>query len=150
MAESGSRAVRVESRWWYWLAATPIAFAFWLVTTAWVLFSVSVSPASIGGPVAVFDIALTALGVPLVVLALLVPVAIYRDAGAIASANADWTPPVGTYLGAAVLGLSLAVIAALLAAPGSEPLVFLVVAYLAEVPVTVHYLLARHRRLGVP
>jgi hypothetical protein len=136
----------VNSRWWYWIAAYPLvnllfvplagigAFLFFVP-----LFVVS-GPAGPGGPLgpraAIPILGLVLLLVTLVVSLMtllslvLLPIALYLDARAVAKAHLDWEPDPLLY---ALLGL----------------LQFFVTP-IVGVAVAVYYLYRRHEYVGVP
>jgi len=83
--------LRVDSRWWYWVAAVPVVTAFWLVCSLWVAAVVVLVPeAVVSGTTDVLSIPAVALGVPALVAFLLLPVALWMDGRAVGAAGADW------------------------------------------------------------
>lgn len=147
---------RVDSRWWYWIAAIPVTFVFWTVTVAWVGVSIWVDPALIPGDGGVLsrsvDISMVALGVPLVVLTVVFPFAVFRDLTAIRRTGTGWQPAVRPSVAAAAAGVAaMALVAVGVSLSPVGTLTWSVVAgFLASVPVAVYYLLRRHEHLGVP
>lgn len=149
------------SRWWYWVAAVPISFGFWLLAVAWVAVAIVLNPrvgATPDGAVPfALSVSLVALGIPLAVVLLAFPFAIYRDARAVAAAGVGWQPDRTRYpvaaLGGPVVGVAASALAALgVVTPEASLAVFaaFTVAYLLATPVALHYLRARHRGVGVP
>lgn len=100
--------IRVDSRWWYWVAAVPVVAAFWAVSALWVAVVVLVVPeASVSGFDAVVVVpgvtpsivALVvvaallpgvALGIPALAVVGALPLALWRDGQAIRAAGVDW------------------------------------------------------------
>jgi hypothetical protein len=134
----------VDSRWWYWIAAYPVAMLLFVpvVVIGAVLFFVPVFAVGVDpqpGPGAWPFVTLLGLVVGLLVvlvvlaafaLAVVFPVALYFDARAVSEADVGWQPDPLLY---GLLGLvQLAV----------TPLVGFVVA--------VYYLYQRHGYVGVP
>jgi hypothetical protein len=143
---------RVGTRWWYWIAAVPTVFAFWLVTVAWVAFAIWMDPALtvFPGPDdplrnAVF-MSLVAVGVPFVVLTAMLPMAVLQDVAAIGRADVGWEPP-GSYAAVALAGWVLGGLVGLLT---TNPFLALIVGFTASVPFALYYLRLRHRHIGVP
>lgn len=137
----------VGSRWWYWIAVYPIAMVLVvpLVVFAVVLFTVPLTvvesstdaPAAAPTPSALLAVlAMAFAAVVLVVIMLgivssvLLPIALYMDARAVAKADLEWSPDPVLY---GVLGLLPYFV---------TPLVGIVVA--------VYYLFRRHEVVGVP
>lgn len=126
-----SGRVAPDSRWWYWVAALPAAASLWLLAFLWVFVAVAAEFGDVlaGDP---FDVALglsVAIGgVPLLVIGLLVPVAVFFDSRALRRAGFEWPRPLAY---AALVALCL-------------PLVPLGVA------VAAHYVYRRRQRVGVP
>lgn len=83
--------LRVDSRWWYWVAAAPVVAALWAASALWVAAVVLVVPeASASGVGTVVSIPAVALGIPALVAFLALPLALWRDAQAVRAAGADW------------------------------------------------------------
>lgn len=83
--------LRVGSRWWYWVAAVPLITAFWAVSSLWVAVVAAVVPeAVLSSTESVVSIPAVALGVPALVVFLLLPLALWRDARAIDAAGGHW------------------------------------------------------------
>jgi hypothetical protein len=83
--------LRVDSRWWYWVAAIPLVTAFWALSSLWVFVVVVVVPeAAVSGTRDVLTLPAVALGVPALVAFLVLPLALWLDARAIAAAGGDW------------------------------------------------------------
>jgi len=142
---------RVDSRWWYWIAAIPAVFGFWLVTVAWVAFAIWLEPGLLDtaggdGPLAqAARISLVAVGVPLVVLTAIFPFAVFQDTQAIDRAGVEWEPPSGTYAAVALVGLLVLAVAGV-----SDISVGVISGFAVSVPFALYYLQQRHERLGVP
>lgn len=82
--------VRVDSRWWYWVAAVPVVTGFWLLSALWVAVVVFVVPeAGATATGAVVSIPAVALGLPALVAFLVLPLALLRDARAVEDAGGD-------------------------------------------------------------
>lgn len=82
---------RVDSRWWYWVAAVPVVAAFWAVSALWVAAVVVVVPgATVSGFGVVVSIPGVALGVPALGLVAALPLAFWRDVQAIRATGVDW------------------------------------------------------------
>lgn len=83
--------IRVDSRWWYWVAAVPVVAAFWAASALWVAAVVVVVPeASASGFGTVVSIPAVALGIPALVTVVLLPLALWRDTQAVRAAGSDW------------------------------------------------------------
>jgi hypothetical protein len=83
--------IRVDSRWWYWVAAVPVVAAFWAASALWVAVVVLVVPeADPSGFGTVLSIPAVALGIPALVTGLVLPLALWRDAQDVRAAGADW------------------------------------------------------------
>lgn len=133
---------RVDSRWWYWIAAYPIVgllfipFIFLLIIFLGI--PVVALGETVGDPAAplAFVLILFAivLGFSFFMIALAVfvmlPVALYFDAQAVAEANLEWEPDPFVY---AIIGALQFFV---------TPLIGLIVA--------VYYLYRRHTDVGVP
>jgi|GEM_PF-718387 len=137
-AESGPDEPPVRSRWWYWIAATPLYFLLTFVLGVWAflvavgsLVAMPVSPRVGVGFGLVF--VLVALVVALVGLGLLLvfPLALYLDAQAVTRANLDWQPDGVLY---ALLGLVTA----------------FTTGFLLSLVVAGYYLYQRHEHVDVP
>jgi hypothetical protein len=155
-ADSGAGpGKRVDSNWWYWVAAVPIyyvlataaGFAFavlafglaltgaagagggWHVGPGWHMGPGAMEGLGIGlGFLGAFGVALLLFAVG-ALLSLLFPLAVYLDAEAIEAAGGDWRPDPALY---GLLGL-VGVVA--------QPL---------QVPLAVYYLYKRHESVGRP
>jgi heme/copper-type cytochrome/quinol oxidase subunit 2 len=144
----------VDSRWWYWVAAVPVAFAFWLASAAWVAVGTALDPGLAAGVgfESALGLALVAMGVPLLVLLVVFPAAVHFDARAVAEQSA-WRPNrslaalalVAPLLAAAAV--AAVVLDAVAAVPGSVAAVTL--GYLAATPVAGYYLYRRRARVGL-
>lgn len=153
-------ATVADSRWWYWAAGVPVVVGFWLLAVAWLAVAVTASPEVLAverGPVAyALSVSLVAFGVPVFVLLLVLPFALYRDALAV-DAHTDWTPDATAYSAAALAGLALAVLggaASLLDVAGDAGFAALagglVAGGVVATGVALHYLRARRRCIGEP
>lgn len=144
----------VEGRYWYWVAAVPAAFVLWLVAVAWVAVAVGLGPLAGANPlVQAARISLVAFGPPFLALVAVVPFALAADVGAVRDAEVDWQPPLGRLVAAAAIGpaVTVAIVVVDLLDGAVDVLGWAVlVGFLATVPVAAYYLLARHRRVGVP
>ncbi|MFB6072902.1 MAG: hypothetical protein ABEJ88_08035 [Halobacterium sp.] len=85
--------LRVESRWWYWVAAVPAITAFWVLSAAWVAVVVLVVPEATADTTsgAVVSIPAVALGVPALAAFLVLPLALLQDSRAVERAGGDWS-----------------------------------------------------------
>ena len=146
----------VESRWWYWVAAIPPVFGFWIITVVWVAIAIALEPGLFGngGPVIrSLSVSLVAMGVPFIVLTLLFPVAVFRDASDIAASPSEWNPPATLYglvATAGLLPLVVLAVATLGSGPAVNPTLALVAGFVLNVPFSLYYLKERHERVGVP
>ena len=142
---------RVDSRWWYWIAAVPTVFAFWMVTVAWVAIAISLEPGLLDSGLGndpltqAARISLVAVGVPFVVLTAIFPFAVFQDTQAIDRAGVEWEPPSSTYAAIALFGLLVLAVAGV-----SDVSVGVISGLVASVPFALYYLQQRHERLGVP
>lgn len=128
-------APRVESRWWYWVAAVPVHFVLTLLVGGFV-FVTFVLGLGFGprvglslGLLAVAAIVLVAL--PGLALSVLFPLALYLDAQAVTEADVEWSPDPVVYGLIAVAGVVLT-------------------AFVVSVPLALYYLYRRHDAVGVP
>ncbi|WP_458207550.1 hypothetical protein [Haladaptatus sp. NG-SE-30] len=140
---------RVNSRWWYWIAAVPTVFVFWVVTVVWVAFAISMEPGLLAGSgdsplTRAAAVSLVAVGVPFVVLTAFFPLAVFQDTQAISRAEAGWEPS-GNYALVALLGLVVLAGLAL-----SDLSLAVITGFVVSVPFSVYYLWLRHEHLGVP
>lgn len=132
----------IASRWWYWIAAYPLA-ALLSIPLSFVLILAIVGPLVLLGNepapgVTVGVLLVVLLGIVVVSLFLVIligifvalPIAIYFDARVIAAAGRDWSPDPVIY---AVLAALQFVV---------TPLIGLIVA--------LYYLYRRHEEVGVP
>lgn len=143
---------RVNSRWWYWIAAVPAVFVFWVVTVAWVAFAISLEPNlfSLTGNSPVIHaalVSLVAVGIPFAVLILMFPFAVFQDTQAIRRAEPGWEPPSGNYALVGLFGLVCAVVVGFLT---SDLSMAVIVGFVLSVPFALYYLRERHENLGVP
>lgn len=136
----------VDSRWWYWIAAYPLAVLLFvpLVVVAALLFVMpfvvvgpDMGPGAGPGPgvaMAVIGLVMALLVVAVLVLTFVLlvmfPIALYMDARAVGDADVGWSPDPLLY---GLLGLLQLVV---------TPIIGLVVA--------VYYLYRRHEHVGVP
>lgn len=149
------------SRWWYWVAAVPLCFGFWMLAVGWVTVAVSLNPMVGTGPEGALPFALSVslvvLGAPLGVVLLAFPFALSRDAHAVETTDVGWRPDRTRYVVAAVVGpavglatVALVVTGVLAPATGLAALAGFTLAYLVATPVALHYLRGRRRAVGVP
>ncbi|GAA0222113.1 hypothetical protein ACFFQF_08010 [Haladaptatus pallidirubidus] len=142
---------RVQSRWWYWIAAVPIVFGFWLVTVAWVTFAISMEPELLFGPDNPLEhamlVSMAAMGIPFAVLIAIFPLAVFQDTVAINRAETGWEPSSQSFALAGLLGLVSAVLVGIFTIDIS---LALVAGFALSVPFALYYLRERHRKLGVP
>lgn len=83
--------LRVDSRWWYWVAAVPLVTAFWLVCSLWMFVVVQLVPEAVVANVGdVLSLPAIALGVPALAAFFALPLALWMDAHAINAAGGDW------------------------------------------------------------
>jgi len=139
-----SDAPPVGGRWWYWVAAVPLyyvaasvlglmlgVFAFALAVGG--VFTASAgdvfAPLSVGLGFATIVLGALLLAAAGLLVSVAFPLAIYRDATALADADGDWNPDPGLYAVLGVAGVFL------------QPL---------QVPVAVYYLFKRHESVGKP
>ena len=125
----------VESRWWYWIAAVPVYFAFSLAFGG-LLFGVMflgfwVDAAFAVSGLFVFAVAAFFLALPGLALTVLFPVAVYVDARAVSEAEVGWHPDPVLYGLVALAGV-------------------LMTAFTVSVPMALYYLYRRHETVGVP
>lgn len=150
-----------RSRWWYWVAAVPLALAFWLLAVGWVAVAVLVNPhvgTDPGGTVPfALALSLVALGAPLGALLLVFPFALFRDARAVEAADVGWRPDHTRLVAAALVGPAVGAATTVLALAGvltpaarTAVLAAFTAAYLLAAPVALYYLRARRRHVGVP
>lgn len=102
--------LRVDSRWWYWVAAVPLVTAFWVASSMWVAVVVLVVPeAVLYSAESVVSIPAVALGVPALVAFAMLPLAFWMDARAIAAAGGDWPADTGRFakLGSVVAAVAI-------------------------------------------
>ena len=141
----GDRPVRVDSRWWYWILAYPLAavlsvpvmlFLLAVATAPFLLSGVQgPSPGPATGWVAIAILVIVTglvvlLALPLVVVFVLLPVALFFDARAVTAAAGEWQPDPYVYGLVALLQFVL------------SPIVGFVIA--------VYYLYRRHQAVGIP
>jgi len=134
MSTVETRASRVDSRWWYWVAVTPVYFVVSVVLFGGVVFAFVAGAAAGGLPAAVgFGIAAVVLFfvLPGILLTVMFPLAIYLDALEVADAELEWRPDAVLYGLVAVVGV-------------------LATAFTVSVPLAIYYLYQRHRYVGVP
>lgn len=118
-----------RSRWWWWIAGLPISVAFWALTVLWLAIATE-GTGLLGDPlISGIRLATVGLGVPLLVIAVLFPVAVYFDATALRHGDELAHSP-------ARLGLMAA--GTLLTGP------------LLSVPFACWYLWRRHEIVGIP
>lgn len=127
-------ADEVESRWWYWIAAIPLASVIGYVLMVLVILTaapaITTTGAELGAGFGVAFVALAAFGVFALVFGLMFPLAIYFDAQAIREADLDeWKPDPAFFAVLGVIGLAVAVV---------------------QLVVAVYYLTRRRQVVGVP
>lgn len=113
MAESVDDGV--ESRWWYWIAAIPVASVIGYVLMVLVILTaapaVTTSSAELGAGFGVAFIALVAFGVFALAFGLMFPLAIYYDSRAVRDAGyEEWQPDPTFYAILGVIGLAVAIV----------------------------------------
>ncbi|WP_435156061.1 hypothetical protein [Haladaptatus sp. DFWS20] len=150
---------RVESRWWYWIAAVPVVVAFWLVTVAWVAFAMSVDPSFVGDSPPPFlvrlliatphatVVSLVAVGIPFAILIAILPLAVFQDTVAINRSETGWEPSSRNFALAGLFGLVSAVVVGVLTIDLS---LAIIAGIILSVPLALYYLRERHEKLGVP
>ncbi|WP_266079553.1 hypothetical protein [Haladaptatus caseinilyticus] len=150
---------RVQSRWWYWIAAVPIVFVFWLVTVAWVAFAMSIDPSFVGDSAPSFFVrllvaiphatvvSLVAVGIPFAVLIAILPLAVFQDTVAINRAETGWEPSSRNFALSGLLGLIAAVVVGIFTIDIS---LAIIAGFVLSVPFALYYLRERHEKLGVP
>ncbi|WP_336035908.1 hypothetical protein [Halobacterium yunchengense] len=95
--------LRVDSRWWYWVAAVPVVTAFWAVSALWTGVVVALVPeAVVGSAESVVSLPAVALGLPALVAFLALPLALWMDARAVDAAGGGWPTPTDGYARLAV------------------------------------------------
>lgn len=132
-AHAAADAPGVASRWWYWIAAVPVyAVVTFFLAGLFFLFVVGTGMGGPGpmpvGPGVVFPLVVL-LVLPGLVLAVMLPVAFYFDATAVAESAVDWDPDPVLYALVGVVGIFVNVVGPVAA---------------------LYYLYRRHRRVGVP
>ncbi|MFB6137597.1 MAG: hypothetical protein ABEJ42_04570 [Halobacteriaceae archaeon] len=147
--DSAPSTVDVDSRWWYWIAASPVAIGLAFLVSVAVFVTVLAGVLARGGQPPGVDplpgpshgvwveptlgplalAALAAVGTAVLVVVLVCPLAMYRDATVIAREHGEWQPdPV---FWAVVGGVGVFVTA-------------------LQFGGAVYYLWRRHRAVGVP
>ena len=90
------RSLPEAGRWWYWIAAVPAVAAVWLLSFVWLAIAATAEfgAGGIGGDTigTAFWLSLFVAGVPLTVVLVLLPVAVLKDARALATVDAPWRP----------------------------------------------------------
>lgn len=118
-----------ESRWWWWIAGVPAGAAFWALTVVWLVIATE-GTGLLADPVrSGLGMATLGLSVPLLVIAVLFPVAVFFDARELWNAGHI-----------AIDHRRLAVAAALSLLTGP----------ILSVPLASWYLWRRHQAVGVP
>lgn len=122
-------AVRVESRWWYWVGAMVVVTIVELALGLLLVGGVAATLVSQGRP----PTAALVIAIPYLVFAFTVrvvfPFAVFYDAAAVKAADVEWAPEPWNWALAAVIGIFV-------------PLLDTVVA--------IYYLYRRRRAVGVP
>lgn len=118
-----------QSRWWWWVAGLPAGVAFWAVTVLWLALATGGTGLLADPFGSAVQLSTAVLAVPLLVLAVLFPVAVYRDASALVA---------GGLLDRDPRRLGTAAAASLLTGP------------VLSVPLACWYLWRRHAVAGVP
>lgn len=141
------------SRWWYWALGAPAIAVLWTVSALWTGLGVTVAGVDMGGLGVREYVALplVALGPPLVVVAVVLPVAIRRDTDDGDPAVADSTAyEYGAWF---ALGVGLVSIAWAVASAGTGQIDALVLGAaatcLVDAAVSVSYLRARMAAVGL-
>jgi hypothetical protein len=117
------------SRWWWWVASLPISVAFWILTVVWLAIATE-GTGLLGNPiVSGAALATVGLAVPLLVIAVIFPAAVYFDARALGHGD-DMAYSPGR--------LGLAAAASLLTGP------------ILSVPFACWYIWHRHEVVGIP
>lgn len=134
-ARAATDAPRVASRWWYWIAAVPIyAVVTFLLFGLLFLFVAGAGMGGPGmtpmpvGPGVVFPLVVLFV-IPGIVLAVMLPVAFYFDATAVAESAVDWDPDPVLYALVGVVGIFVNVVGPVAA---------------------LYYLYRRHQHVGAP
>ncbi len=145
----------VDSRWWYWVATVPVAFAFWVLSAAWVAVGTALDPALDDGTGfgAALGVALVAFGVPLLVLLTVFPASVLFDARA-ARDQSDWRPSAERIALAASLGPTVAILLVFavvldVVAPTAGSIAAVTLGYLLAAPVALWYLRERRDAVGL-
>ncbi|MFB6119979.1 MAG: hypothetical protein ABEJ68_02550 [Halobacteriaceae archaeon] len=90
------RSLPDAGRWWYWVAAVPAVTAVWALSFVWLAIAATAEfgAGGIGGDTVgvAFSLSLVVAGVPLAVVLVLLPVAVTKDARALAAVDAPWQP----------------------------------------------------------
>lgn len=117
------------SRWWWWVASLPISVAFWALTVVWLAIATE-GTGLLGDPiVSGAALATVGLGIPLLIIAVIFPAAVYFDAKALRG---------GVDLAYSPARLGMAAAASLLTGP------------LLSVPFACWYIWHRHVVVGIP
>lgn len=145
----------VASRWWYWVAAIPAAFALWTVAVAWVTVALLLGPLGVGQPVPrAVEVSLVVFTAPFLALVAMAPVAILADTAAIRAAAVDWSPAPEHFAGPAAIAPLVTAAGLLLdwTRDGSldGPHWAVLAGFLLAIPAAAFYLARRHDHLGVP
>jgi hypothetical protein len=120
-----------DSRWWYWIAALPAAAALWFLSFLWAALAATAELGAglSGNPIAVaFELSVLVGGIPIGVVGVLLPVAVFFDSRAVRREGFEWPTP-ATYAALSALSLLVPPVA---------------------VGVAAHYVYRRRRRVGVP
>lgn len=126
-SEESATARSAESGWWYVLVVTPMVASLVGVVGAAVGTTALVAPAA---DLSTYAPAYFALGLMTLPLVVLYPLAVYRDATAVARSGVDWSPSPRRYTAAALLSVATA--------------------FALSIPLNAYYLRERRRRLDHP
>lgn len=144
--------LRVDSRWWYWVAAVPLVTAFWVVCSVWIFVVVQVVPEAVVADAGeVLSLPAVALGIPALVAFLALPLALWMDGHAIEAAGSDWPGDDFAAPGIAVLADALVVAGSVLLFRASTLAALVVVAGASlGTWVSVRYLRDRRDHVAMP
>jgi hypothetical protein len=118
-----------RSRWWWWIAGVPLSVGFWAMTVLWLAIATAGTGLLDRPLVSAAALATVMLGLPLLVIAFVFPIAVVYDARVLLDRGALTLDPHR-------LGVTAAV--SLLTGP------------VLSVPYACWYLWRRHRAVGIP